>query len=270
MKHIKILIASVLVAVLLLFTALFVADAYNTGKIGNKDERVASSFTEDIQGIWKNTSKGTIASQLSSVSFGENGELAIVILGQKANGKYSDSYNLNTEKHTLTVKGNICGGLSIERDFDASLDDDKNVLTLNDTKSSLSFTLVRTDEKELTTEKTTVKTTAPKTEKSEADTNMTKKYSEAILGKWVSKLNSSSGYEFTNENTVKISLVGITTDGSYTLTADKSGKCELCIKYVSVAGVSVSNTYFVEVTENELTLIQKGAESISVAYTKAQ
>lgn len=270
MKYIKILIASVLVVVLLLFTAVFVADAYNTGKIGNKDERVASSFTEDIQGVWKNTSKGSIAAQLSLVSFGENGELTVVILGQKANGEYRDSYNLNTKKHTLTVKGNIYGGLSIERDFEVALSDDENTLILNDTKGSLNFTLVRTDEKELTTEKTTVKTTTPKAEKSEADTKLTKKYSESILGKWVSKLNSASGYEFTNENTVKISLVGITTDGSYTLTADKNGKCELCIKYVSVAGVSVSNTYFVEITENELTLIQKGAESISVTYTKTQ
>ena len=47
MKYIKWLIASIVVVVLLIFTAIFVVNAYNTGKIGNKDEKVAADFTED-------------------------------------------------------------------------------------------------------------------------------------------------------------------------------------------------------------------------------
>ena len=38
MKFIKWLIASVVVVALLIFTAVFVINAYNTGRIGNKDE----------------------------------------------------------------------------------------------------------------------------------------------------------------------------------------------------------------------------------------
>ena len=78
MKYIKWLIASIVVVVLLIFTAIFVVNAYNTGKIGNKDEKVAADFTEDIQGVWKNTSTGTIASKITKVRFDENGKLAIV------------------------------------------------------------------------------------------------------------------------------------------------------------------------------------------------
>lgn len=267
MKCIKILIASVLVVALLIFTAIFVVDAYNTGKIGNKDERVALGFVEDIEGTWKNTSSGSIASMVSGARFSENGELTVWTFGQKASGEYSDTYDLDTKQHTLTVKGNIYGGLSIERDFTAELE--KDTLTLKDTKSSLSFTLVRAEENELTTEKTT--TAQPKTEKStksEATSAVPKNYSKAILGKWVSKLSSASGYEFAEDSTVKISLIGFTTEGSYTMTMDENGECELSIKYISVAGVSVSNTYFVEVDQAQLKLTQKGAEAVSVTYIK--
>lgn len=271
MKYIKILIASVVVVALLIFTAIFVVDAYNTGKIGNKDERVASSFVEDIEGSWKNTSSGSIASMVSGADFGEDGKLTVWAFNQKTSGEYFDTYDLDTKQHTLTVKGNIYGGLSIERDFTAQLGED-GTLTLKDTKSSLSFTLVRASESEFTTEKVTT-TTQPKTEKSTKNgiaSNVPKSYSKAILGKWVSKLSSSSGYEFIDESTVRISLIGVSTEGSYSMEMNENGECELCIKYISVAGVSVSNTYFVTVDETELTLVQKGAESVSVTYIKAQ
>lgn len=271
MKYIKILIASVVVVALLIFTAIFVVDAYNTGKIGNKDERVASSFVEDIEGSWKNTSSGSIASMVSGTDFGEDGKLTVWAFNQKTSGEYFDTYDLDTKQHTLTVKGNIYGGLSIERDFTAQLGED-GTLTLKDTKSSLRFTLVRANESEFTTEKVTT-TTQPKTEKTTKNgiaSNVPKSYSKAILGKWVSKLSSSSGYEFIDESTVRISLIGVSTEGSYTMEMNENGECELCIKYISVAGVSVSNTYFVTVDETELTLVQKGAESVSVTYIKAQ
>lgn len=272
MKYIKWLIASVVVVALLIFTAVFVVNAYNTGKIGNKDEKVANDFVDDIQGVWKNTSTGTIASKVNSVRFGEDGRLTVVVLGQTASGTYTDEYDLDSKKHTLTVKGNIYGGLSIERSFDASLNEGKDTLTLKDTKGSFDFTLVKTDATELTTAKTTQapKTTVPKTEKSSVPTGDTAKFAEALLGKWVSRLNTASGYEFVDYSTVKISLVGFSTDGTYTLSVNENGQCEIKINYVSMAGVSVSNTYIAEVSENELTLIQKNAESLSVTYVKAQ
>lgn len=139
MKYIKWLIASVVVVALLIFTAVFVINAYNTGKIGNKDEKTAADFVEDIQGIWKNTSTGTVASKVNSVRFGEDGKLTVVVLGQTASGTYTDEYDLDSKKHTLTVKGNVYGGLSIERSFEATLNEDKDTLTLKDTKRFVRF-----------------------------------------------------------------------------------------------------------------------------------
>lgn len=272
MKHIKRLIAAAVVVALLIFTAVFVVNAYNTGKIGNKDEKVANDFTEEIQGIWKNTSTGTIVSKVNSVRFGENGRLTVVVLGQTAGGTYTDEYNLDRKKHTLTVKGEIYGGLSIERSFEASLDDDGNTLTLKDTKGSFDFTLVRTDDTEPTTQKTTQPpvTAAPKTTKKTTVNGDASKYAEALLGKWVSRLNNASGYEFIDASTVRISLVGFSTEGTYTLSADENGRCELKINYVTLAGVTVSNTYIAEIGETELTLTQKSVESLAVTYVKAQ
>lgn len=272
MKFIKWLIASVVVVALLIFTAVFVINAYNTGRIGNKDEKVANEFIEEIQGVWKNTSTGTVASKVSTVRFGEDGRLTVIVLGQTVGGTYSDEYDLDSKKHILTVKGNIYGGLSIERSFEASLNEDKDTLTLKDTNGSFDFTLVKTDETELTTEKTTQKqeTTVRKTDKPTAPTGDTAKYAEALLGKWVSRLNMASGYEFVDYSTVRISLAGISTDGTYTLSLNENGRCEVKINYASLAGMTVSNTYIAEIGETELTLIQKNAESVSVTYVKAQ
>ncbi len=269
MKHIKRFIASLLVVSLIIFTAVFVINAYNTGKLGNKDEKVASDFVGDIQGVWKNTSSGTVASKVTAASFGENGKLTVIFLGQTLNGTYSDSYDLDTKKHTLTVEGKIYGGLSVERDFDAVLNEDKDSLTLKDSGSSLEFILVRTDEEELTIKKTTTQKTTERRQESttvlDADAAQ---YSQAILGKWTSRLSSLSGYEFVDGTSVKISLAGITTDGTYSVSVNENGRCEVKINYVNVAGVSVSNTYVAEITDSSLILIQKNAESVSVTYDR--
>ena len=109
-----------------------------------------------------------------------------------------------------------------------------------------------------------------KTDKPTAPTGDTAKYAEALLGKWVSRLNTASGYEFVDYSTVRISLAGISTDGTYTLSLNENGRCEVKINYVSLAGMTVSNTYIAEIGKTELTLIQKNAESVSVTYVKAQ
>lgn len=274
MKYIKWLIASVVVVALLIFTAVFVINAYNTGKIGNKDEKVAEEFIEDIQGVWKNTSSGSVASKIANVSFEENGKLTVGVLGQTASGTYSDEYDIDTQKHTLTVSGKIYGGLSVERTFEAELSEDKNTLTLKDTKGAFDFTLVRTDKSELarktTAPSSAIKTTEhTKTEKTTVVDGDVEEYAQALLGKWVSKLSSASGYEFVDSENVKISLVGFTADGTYSLSINENGQCEIKINYISLAGVSVSNTYIIRLAENEMTLIQKNAESVTVTYIKA-
>lgn len=68
---------------------------------------------------------------------------------------------------------------------------------------------------------------------------------------------------------MKISLAGFSTDGTYSLSVNENGQCELKINYVSIVGVTVSNTYIAEIDETELTLAQKNAESVSVTYNKA-
>ena len=48
MKFIRNIIIGVLILALIGFTAVFILNAYNTGKIGNKAEKVADTFTEDL------------------------------------------------------------------------------------------------------------------------------------------------------------------------------------------------------------------------------
>ncbi|MEE1246439.1 MAG: hypothetical protein UHL70_04190, partial [Acutalibacteraceae bacterium] len=98
----------------------------------------------------------------------------------------------------------------------------------------------------------------------------TQSYANALLGKWTSKLSSASGYEFVDSLSVKISLVGFTADGTYSLAMNENGQCEIQINYANLVGVTVSNTYILELTESEMTLVQKNAESVSVTYVKEQ
>lgn len=274
MKHIKTLVACVAVVALVIFTAIFVINAYNTGKIGHKDEKLAAEFCEDIQGIWKNTSSGSIVSKVTKVKFDADGKFSLIILGQSSNGVFKDEYDLDTQKHTMTVTGNIYGGINVERSFDAVLSEDKNTLELKDTKGKFEFVLTRTDETELKTEKTTQRDVPKSTKQNDAEVTAASgdvsSYARMILGKWESKLSSVSGYEFIDGSTVKISLGGVYSDGTYSLVMNESGLCELKINYISVVGVNMSNTYIVELTQNELKLKQKNAESVAITYVRAE
>lgn len=268
MKHIKALIVSVVVVALLVFTAIFVVNAYNTGKIGHKDEKVAEEFCEDIQGVWKNTSSGPIVSTVAKVKFEADGKFSLIILGQSAVGDYSDEYDLDEQKHTMTVLGNIYGGINVERSFYAVLSDDKNTLELSDTKGNFNFVLTRTEESELKTEATT----APKTTKSENSSSGgdVDDFAHALLGKWKSGISSISGYEFIDASNVKISLGDVYSDGTYTLSTNEDGQYEIQIAYITVAGIKMSNTYIAEITENRLILKQKNAERVLLTYSRAE
>lgn len=255
MKFIQKIIIGILVLALLVFTAVFVLNAYNTGKIGDKAGKIADTFTEDIIGTW------TGEHSISKITFKEDGTTSLTMLGIVLNGKYSDSYDLNTQEHTLKVKYNTSLGLSVERYFKADLDE--NTLSLIDTQID-SVKLIYTRE----------------TSSSEPDNNSGDKttklynpgievYKAELLGEWLASKSSNSGYEFRDDGTVYLKLMGVGYDGKYSISIeDETNRCVLKINYISVAGININNSYYVTIEENLLTLTQKGAENISTSYQK--
>ncbi len=128
MKLIKKVLIVVLVLALLIFTGVFVLNAYNTGKIGDKAGKIADTFAQDIVGSW--TGKYSI----SQITFNEDGTTTFTMLGVVLNGEYSDSYDLETEQHTVRVKYSTSLGLSVEKYFKAELHENGNTLSLIDTQ----------------------------------------------------------------------------------------------------------------------------------------
>lgn len=255
MKFIRNIIIGVLVLALLGFTTVFVMNAYNTGKIGNKAEKVADTFTEDILGTWRGQHS------ISNITFKEDGTVSLTLLGVAVNGEYSDTYDLATEKHTLRVKYSGSLGISIERYFVAELVDDK--LSLIDTQfDSVKMIYYREnatpDDSETTGNKhTTVYNPG------------IDKYSKDIIGEWLSDDIPNSGYEFRADSSVYLKVYGVGYDGTYSVSIDPStNRCVLKVNYISVAGVTVSNSYFVTIQDDILTLAQKSYESITSVYTK--
>lgn len=252
MANIKKAVLGIVLLVLIIFTVVFVADAYNTGKIGKKAEKMADTFTQDIVGTW--TGKYSI----SRITFNADGTTSLTMLGVALDGTYSDKFDLETEKHTLTIKYDTVLGLSVERSYDAKLDEDS--LKLTDTQlDSVELRYTRTDE----------------TDSSDANKETTvynpgiDVYSKEIIGKWQDLLGTNSGYEFIDESTVSIKLMGISYNGTYSVSIDEAtNKCLLQITYASVAGFKVNNSYYVTIADDVMTLVQKGAENIKASYTK--
>ena len=122
MKFVKKIIIGVLVLGLLAFTAVFVLDAYNTGKIGDKAGKTAEDFTESILGTW------TGQNALSKITFKTDGKATVTLLGVELDADYNDSYNLETQRHTLSLRYNTSLGLSVERYFTARIDGDRLML----------------------------------------------------------------------------------------------------------------------------------------------
>ena len=252
MANIKKAVLGIVLLILIIFTVVFVADAYNTGKIGNKAEKVADTFAQNIVGTW--TGKYSV----SKITFKDDGTTSLTMLGVALDGTYSDKYDLETEKHTLTIKYKTVLGLSVERSYDAKLDEDK--LKLTDTQlDSVELRYTRTGEADSSSEKGETTVYNPGIDV----------YSKEILGKWQDSHGTNSGYEFIDDSTVTIKLMGISYNGTYSVSIEEeTNKCLVKITYASVAGLKVNNSYYVSIADGIMTLTQRGAENISTTYKK--
>lgn len=253
MQNIKKALVGIALLIVIIVTVVFLANAYNTGKLGNKAEKIADTFAEDILGTW--TGKYSI----SGITFKEDNKTALTMLGVVLDGTYSDSYDLETQKHTLTLKYNTVLGISVERQYEAKLDGDK--LLLKDTQlDSVELRYTRNTDSADSSEKTDVKT--------ESYNPGVDVYQKEIIGKWISTKGSNSGYEFIDDSTVGIKLMGVSYNGKYSLSVDEStNQCLLKITYASVAGVNIDNSYYVSIADDVLSLTQKGA-NITTTFTK--
>lgn len=255
MKIIRNAIISVVVIALLAFTAFFVLDAYNKGTIGNKAEKVADTFTEDLIGTWQGESS------ISRFTFKEDGKVSLTIFGAALNGEYQDNFDLDTQKHTLKVKYSTAFGVSVEAYYIAEIKDDK--LSLIDTRlDSVKMIYTRADSSESTNSSDNVTSNVynPGVERAKKD----------LLGIWNSTQSQSSGFEFKEDSTVSLRLLGIGYDGTYSLVTDEStNRIILKIKYISVGNVSVSNSYYMSIEDDTMSLYQVGYENICTTYEKS-
>lgn len=256
MKIIRNAIISVVVIALLAFTAFFVLDAYNKGTIGNKAEKVADSFTEDLIGTWQGEYS------ISKITFKEDNKVSLTILGASLNGEYQDNYDLEKETHTLKVKYSTSFGVSVEAYYIAEIKEDQ--LSLIDTRlDSVKMIYKRVGSDSVSEDDTTQSTSKvynPGIDKAKKD----------LLGKWNSTQSQSSGFEFNEDYSVSLRLLGIGYDGNYSLEIDNAtNRVVLKIKYISVGNVSVSNSYYMSIDNGSMTLHQVGYENISTTYTKA-
>ncbi len=255
MKLFRKLIIGVMVIALLSFTVVFILNAYNTGKIGDKAGKIADTFTEDIVGSW--TGKYSI----SKMSFNPDGTTSLTMLGIVLNGEYSDSYDLQKEVHTLTVTYKTSLGLTVERVFTAELKDD----TLSLVDSQLDSVKMIYNRENASSENN------QSSDKTEIYNPGIEVYQKELSGEWQSDKISNSGYNFKDESTVHLKIYGVGYDGRYSVSIDPaSNRCLLKINYVSIAGVTVSNTYYVTIEDDVLTLTQKGYENISALYYKVK
>ncbi len=255
MKIIRNVIIGVLVIGLLAFTAVFMLNAYNTGKIGDKAGKIADTFTEDIVGTWKGQHS------ISQITFNEDGTTSLTMLGIVLNGEYSDSYNLESEEHTLKIKYSTSLGISVERYFKAELKEDK--LSLIDTQfDSVKMIYYRDD---------VLYTDAQTTDSKETTVyNLgIDVYQKEIIGEWLSEDVPNSGYEFRPDSSVYLKIYGVGYDGTYSVSIDPvTQRCVLKVNYISVAGVTVSNSYYVTIDNDTLVLAQKSMENILTTYKK--
>lgn len=254
MKTVKRIIIGVLVVALLAFTAVFVLDAYNTGKIGDKAGKTAEGFTESILGTWNGKNA------LSRVTFKPDGKATITLLGVELDADYTDSYDLETKRHTLTLRYNSSLGLSVERYFTARLDGDRLMLVDTQFESVTMWYTRSTDVSDEPDSKVDNTVYNPGVEV----------YQKELLGKWVSSVSKNSGYEFREDSTVYIKTIGVGAEGTYNVSIDETtNACVLKVNYVSIAGMSISNSYYVTIEEDLLTLTQIGAENIKTTYMKS-
>lgn len=270
MKKIKVLIISVVVVALVGFTATYLITAYNKGDIGHKAEKIADEFENQLVGSWKGKY------QISKLKFNEDNTVSLTILGATVNGKYEDTYDIKNDKHTVEITYTEFG-LSVSREFKVSIYND--VMVLVDSKiESVEMRYTRTDGTE---EETTTEVSNKLVEDITSNTTVTNetvpvynKDTEAVykklLGKWNSNTNSSSGYEFFDNSIAKVTLLGISYNGTYSLSLEEeTGKCVLTVVYATVGNIEIRNRSYVEFKEEgslEMTLVETG---VVLDYTRA-
>lgn len=279
MSNVKKGILEILAVVLVVFTVVFLLNAYNKGDIGNKAEKVAKSFSEQIEGSWKNKDDNISENGLSTITFKPDGQTTLNLLGVAVNGEYTDIYDIEKDSHTLELTYKTIAGITVDRKFNAKYDEEKDILYLADQQLDfVELELVRTtasEESAAQSKTTTTTTTAAQTKpvSENAVDKKTEKSLEALkkslVGEWKDSLNSTSGYVFRDDSTVTISLFGVSTEGKYTLTIDETtGRPLLRITYAKVGISNINNGYFVTVEDGVMTLAQRGAEKISFTYNK--
>lgn len=254
-KKVLAVIASVAVAVAAALGIILVVNGYNSGKIGNKAEKIEKEFQAELVGEWKGSYS------ISKLNFAEDGTLKLTLLGIDLDGTYEDNYDIETDTHTLTVKYNSSVGVSVTRTFTATVNENGELTMIDKQVNSIGFVYRRSD-------------SASEGAGQTADTvNRIQDVDElkaALIGQWNLADTQHTGYDFIDSSTVAVKLMGVSYNGSYSVSVEEeTGMCLLKITYVRLAGTSVSNTYYAGITDGKLTLVQKGAESISQTYTKA-
>ena len=257
-KIIKIIVGVLIVAVIA-FTGIFLLSQYNSGKIGNKAEKIAATFEEELEGTW--TGKYSI----SKLYFDKNHTVSFILLGQNIDGTYKTIYDFNTDSYTISVNYSSDFGISLSLSFTARIEG--NTLVLNEKSiSALEMKFTKYDgiyEEEPSTASILNDTSTKKLERKY------EKIKNDLIGKWISQVNSSSGYQFNEDGTVGVTLIGLSYNGDYNFFVDDSGKLQVTIYYATVAGLEVKNSFYVNIDNNILTLIDASKPSVKLYYTRA-
>lgn len=224
--------------------------------INKKPERLAEKFKEEIYGTW------TGDYDISNITFNQDGTAQLKVLGVGVDGTYTVTYNETDEQYYINLNYNSSIGLSVSKDFKAVHDGINSTLTLNDKESGMNLTFKRDQSQNADDQPTTSAKSKSGSLKNSKDVKA------AIIGKWVNS-GDNGGYVFYEDGSVDVSLSSFTGKGTYTVSADDSGKCRLKISYKTAIGLNISNSYYAEISDGTLSLSQVGAENIVLKYTKA-
>lgn len=230
------------IVILITFTAAFLINSYNKGDIGNKAEKTAEDFSQQLEGTW------TGKYQISKFTFKDDKTVSLEILGVSLIGNYSNTYSLKTETHTVELIYKTALGISVDRRYTAKIDGDTLTLVDEDIPS-IEMTYKRFDpsnQTEAITTTVTTTTTAEAVTETSGDPVSGDIYS-SILGKWQGSKNKISGFDFKENGIVKLTLLGIGYNGTYTLfKEDGTGRTRLNVVYASVGEVEIRNKYYVD------------------------
>ena len=230
-----------------------------TNYINKKPERMAQSFKEKIIGTWAGDY------EISKITFNEDNQARLDVLGVGVSGTYTVTYDKETEQYSMNLSYNSSVGISVNRDFRSSLNESETELALTDKESGFNLQFKKNDSNASIDVKSTEANTSSATEKqATADPDFQKK----LIGKWINS-NNNGGYDFREDGSVGVSLSNLNAEGTYTVTKDDDGKTRLKVSYKTAIGMTISNSYFAQIENNELALSQVGAENIILKYTKA-